>query len=60
MPNVLISSESGSEWRSILGHPQLTECIGICVLSPTHESDLSCSDVYLHIAKKKKILEIFL
>ena len=50
MPNVFISSEIGSEWRTILGHPQLIECIGICVLSLAHVSELT--DVYLHIVKK--------
>ena len=30
MPNVFISSEIESQWRTILGHPQLIECMGIC------------------------------
>ena len=30
MPIVLISSKTGLEWRTILGHPQLIECMGIC------------------------------
>ena len=42
-----ISSEIGSEWRTILGHPQLIECMGICVLSLAHGSELRGSDVYL-------------
>lgn len=29
MPNMLISSEIGSERRIILGHPQMIECMGI-------------------------------
>ena len=29
MPNVYTSSEIGSQWRTILGHPQLIECMGI-------------------------------
>ena len=32
MPNVLISSETWSEWRTFLGQPHPTECLGICVL----------------------------
>ena len=53
MPNVLISSEIGSEWRTILGHPQLIECMGVCVLSLAHGSELRDSDVYLHIVEGK-------
>ena len=49
MPNVPISSETGSEWRAIFGHLQLIECMGICVLSLAHKSELRVSDVYLHI-----------
>ena len=58
MPNVLISGEIGSEWRTILGHPQLVECMGICFLSLAHGSKLSGSDVYLHIVKND--LDFFL
>ena len=49
---VLTSSEIGSEWRTILGHPQLVECMSICVLNLAHRSELWGSDVYLHIVKK--------
>ena len=49
MPNVLISSEIGSEWRTIIGHLQLIERMGICVTSLAHGSELRGSDVYLHI-----------
>ena len=52
MPNVLISSEIGSDWQTILGHPQLSECMGICVLSLAHGSAPRGSNVYLHIVKK--------
>ena len=51
MPNVLISSEIGSEFQTILGHPQLIECVGICVLNLVYGSELRGSDVYLHIVK---------
>ena len=44
---MFISSEIGSEWRTILGHPQLIECMGICVLSLAHGSELRGSNVYL-------------
>ena len=55
MPNVLISSEIGSEGRTISGRRQLIECIGICVLNLAHTPELGSSDVNLHIVKKKKI-----
>ena len=51
MRNVLISSETGSVWRIILGHPQLIEFLGVCVLSLAHRSELRGSDIYLHIVK---------
>ena len=63
MPSVLIiSSEIGSEWRTILGHPQLSECMGICVLSLAHESELKGFRRYLHIVflknlEKKKLFK---
>ena len=44
-PNVLISSEIGSGWQTIVGHPQLIECMGICVLSLVRGSELRGSDV---------------
>ena len=52
MPSVLISSETGSEWRTILEHPQLIECMGICDLSLARGSEPRGFNVYLHIAKK--------
>ena len=52
MSNMLISSEIGSEWRTILGHPQLIECMGICVLSLAHRSELRGSDVTCISGKK--------
>ena len=42
---MLISGEIGSVWRTILGHPQLIECIGICILSLAHGSEQRGSDV---------------
>ena len=58
MPNVLISSEIGSEWRKILGHPQLIECMGICVFGLAHGSELRGSDVICILWKNH--VEIFL
>ena len=37
------------EWRTILGHPKLIVCMGMCVLSLGHGSEPRGSDVYLHI-----------
>ena len=56
---MLIRSETGSKWRIILGHPQLIECMGICVLSLAHGSELRGSDVYLHFVRKKNIRKTF-
>ena len=39
MLKVFISSETGSQWRTILGHPQLIEYLGICILSLAHGSE---------------------
>ena len=58
MPNVLISSEIGSV-VNYLGHPQLFECMGICVLSLTHGSELRgskgglCLDFFLDFSFEK-------
>ena len=46
MPNVLISIEIRLQWRTMLGHPQLIECIGICVLSLAHGSELRAKDIH--------------
>ena len=43
--NVFISSQIGSQWRTILGHPQLIERMGICILSLAHGSEHRGSDV---------------
>ena len=52
MPNVLISSEIGSERRTVLEHSQLIECTDIRLLSLAHGSKLRGSNVYLRIVKK--------
>ena len=36
----------------ILGQPMLFECMGICVLSPAHESEMRGYLVYVLIVKK--------
>ena len=36
---------------NILGQPRLFECMGICVLSPAHESEMRGYLVYLLIVK---------
>ena len=36
---------------NILGQPMLFECMGICVLSPAHESELRGYFVYVLIVK---------
>ena len=45
-----------AERGTILGQPMTFECMGICVLSPAHESEMRASLVYLHIAKYLLIL----
>ena len=51
MPKVVIRDKTGSGGRTILGHPQLIEFMGICVLSLAHESELRGFDVYMHRVK---------
>ena len=58
MPNVFINSETGSLWRTILGHPQLIECMGICILSLVHGSEQIGSNVICILRKTDP--EIFL
>ena len=50
MPNVFVSSEIGSQWRTILGHPQLI--VGICILSLAHGSGKKGFRRYLHYCEK--------
>ena len=45
MSNVFISSEIRSQWRTILRHPQLIECMVICILILAHGSERRGSDV---------------
>ena len=41
----------GADRENILGQPRLFECMGICVLSPAHESEMRGYLVYVQIAK---------
>ena len=45
--------KTGADWENILGQPMLFECMGICVLSPAHESEMRGYLVYVLIVKKK-------
>ena len=44
-------NKTGADGETILGQPMLFECIGICVLSPAHESEMRCYLVYLLTVK---------
>ena len=43
--------KTGADGGNILGQPMLFECMGICVLSPAHESEMKDYLVYLLIVK---------
>ena len=55
---MFISSQIGSRWQTILGHPQLIECMGICILSLAHGSEQRGSD-FICIYYEKLIWKIF-
>ena len=42
---------TGADRENILGQPMLFVCIGICVLSPAHESEMRGYLVYVLIVK---------
>ena len=46
--------KTGADRDDILGQPVLFVCMGICVLSPTHESEMGGYIVYVLNVKKKK------
>ena len=48
--------KTGADGGNILGQPRLFECMGICVLSPAHESEMKDYLVYLLIVKYLLIL----
>ena len=43
--------KTGADGGNILGQPMLFECMGICVWSPAHESEMRGYLVYLLIVK---------
>ena len=43
--------KTGAYRENILGQPVLFECVGICVLSPAHESEMRGYLVYVLIVK---------
>ena len=45
--------KAGADREKILGQPMLFVCMGICVLSPAHESEMRGYLVYVLIVKKK-------
>ena len=44
--------KTGADRENIWGQPMLFECMGICVLSPAHESEMRDYLVYVLIVKK--------
>ena len=51
--------KTGADRASFLGQPMLFECMGICVLSPAHESEMRGYLVYVLIVKKIISLILF-
>ena len=43
--------KTGADDGNILGQPMLFECMGMCVLSPAHESEMSGYLAYVLIVK---------
>ena len=43
--------KTGADRENISGQPMLFECMGICILSPAHESEMRGYLVYLLIVK---------
>ena len=50
--------ETGADRENILGEPMLFVCMGICVLSPAHESEMRGYLVYVLIVKKTLLILI--
>ena len=48
--------KTGTDRENILGQPMLFVCMGICVLSPAHESEMRGYLVYVLIVKYLVIL----
>ena len=47
--------KTGADGENILGQPMLFECMGICVLSPVHESEMRDYPVHVLIVKKNNL-----
>ena len=43
--------KTGADRGNVLGQPMMFECMGICVLSPAHESEIRGYLVYVLIVK---------
>ena len=59
MSYAITSKKTGADRGNILGQPMLFECMGICVLSPVHESEMRGYLVYVLIVNKKYLVEFF-
>ena len=51
MSDAITSTKLEQTGKNILGQPMLFECMGICVLSPAHESEMRGYLFYLLIVK---------
>ena len=54
MSDAITSTKLEPTGKNILGQPMLLVCVGICVLSPAHESEMRGYLVYVLTVKKKK------
>ena len=51
MSGAITSKKTGADGGTSLGQPRLFECMGICVLSPAHESEMRDYLVYVLFVK---------
>ena len=51
MSDAITSTKLEPTGKNILGQPMLLVCVGICVLSPAHESEMRGYLVYVLIVK---------
>ena len=49
--------KTGADWGIFWGQPMLFEFMGICVLSPAHESEMRGYLVYVLIVKKTYVID---
>ena len=52
--------KTGADRENILGQPILFVCMGICVVSPAHESEMRGYLVYVPIVEKKTLISLIL